>query len=142
MRDALDGSPRRWRVALIAHDAKKATLVTFALRHRGQFSSWELLATASTGEALREALGIRLRTVLPGPHGGDVQLGAEMAAGEIDALIFLRDPLSAQSHEPDVAVLLRVADIHNVAVATNLATAECLVRALAPERHALAPRRV
>ena len=125
--------PRRWRVALVAHDAKKTALVAFVQRHRTGFKDWELVATASTGEALREATALRIRTVLPGPRGGDVQLGAEIAAGEIDALIFLRDPLTAQPHEPDIAALLRVADVHNVALATNLASAECLVRALTPE---------
>ena len=74
-----------------------------------------------------------MRSVLAGARGGDIQVGAEMAAGEIDALIFLRDPLTAQPHEPDVSALLRVADVHNVALATNLASAECLVRALSPE---------
>jgi methylglyoxal synthase len=128
-----DWRPRRWRVALVAHDAKKTALVAFVERHRGEFKDWELVATASTGEALREATGLRIRTVLPGPRGGDVQIGAEIAAGEIDALIFLRDPLTAQPHEPDIAALLRVADVHNCALATNLASAECLVRALTPE---------
>jgi methylglyoxal synthase len=128
-----DWRPRRWRVALVAHDAKKSALVAFAQRHRTHFKDWELLATASTGEALRDATGLRIRTVLAGPHGGDVQIGAEIAAGEVDALIFLRDPLTAQPHEPDIAALLRVADVHNVAAATNLASAECLVRALSPE---------
>jgi methylglyoxal synthase len=128
-----DGRPRRWRVALIAHDVKKAAMVAFVQRHRAQFKDWELLATATTGEALRDATGLRMRTVLSGPCGGDIQIGAEIAAGEIDALIFLRDPLTAQPHEPDVTAVLRVADVHNVALATNLASAECLVRALSPE---------
>jgi methylglyoxal synthase len=133
MLNADDWRSRRWRVALVAHDAKKTALVAFVQRHRTQFKDWELLATASTGEALRDATGLRLRTVLPGPSGGDIQIGAEIAAGEIDALIFLRDPLTAQPHEPDIAALLRVADIHNVPLATNLASAECLMRALSPE---------
>jgi methylglyoxal synthase len=136
MLTADDWRPRRWRVALVAHDAKKGALLAFVQRHRAEFKNWELLATASTGEALRDATGLRIRTVLPGPHGGDVQIGAEIAAGEIDALIFLRDPLTVQPHEPDITALLRVADVHNVALATNLASAECLVRALAPERAA------
>jgi methylglyoxal synthase len=133
MLTADDGRPRRWRVALVAHDAKKPALVAFVQRHRAQFKDWELLATASTGEVVRDATGLRVRTVLPGPSGGDIQIAAELAAGEIDALIFLRDPLTAQLHEPDIAAALRVADVHNVAVATNLASAECLVRALSPE---------
>jgi methylglyoxal synthase len=133
MLNADDWRPRRWRVALMAHDAKKTALVAFVQRHRAHFRDWELLATAATGEALRDTTGLRVRTVLPGPQGGDVQIGAEIAAGEIDAMIFLRDPLTAQPHEPDIAALLRVADVHNVALATNLASAECLVRALSPE---------
>ena len=133
MLTADDERPRRWRVALIAHDVKKPALVAFVQRHRAQFKDWELLATAETGEALRDATGLRMRTVLSGPCGGDIQIGAELAAGEIDALIFLRDPLTAKPHEPDVTAVLRVADVHNVALATNLASAECLVRALSPE---------
>jgi methylglyoxal synthase len=129
-----DTKPRRWRVALAAHDNQALLLVAFVQRHRRSFKDWELLATASTGEALRAATGLRIRTVLDAARGGDVQIGAEMAAGEVDALVFLRDPLRAGPHEPDVAPLLRIADIHNVAVATNLASAECLVRALSPDR--------
>ncbi len=136
-----DWRPRRWRVALVAHDAKKAALSAFVLRHRERFGSWELLATRATGDLLREGIGLRVRVVLPGPQGGDLQIGAEIAAGEIDALIFLRDPLTAQPHEPDMTALLRVADVHNVPVATNLASAECLARALAPEGASVAPRR-
>jgi methylglyoxal synthase len=140
MLDAEDWRARRWRVALVAHDAKRTALAAFVHRYQTQFRNWELLATASTGEALREARGLRLRTLLPVGQGGEVRMAAEIAAGEIDALIFLRDPLAAaQATEPDVAALLRVADLHNVALATNLATAECLVRALSPER-ALANR--
>jgi methylglyoxal synthase len=133
MLNADDWRPRRWRVALVAHDAKKTAMVAFVQRHRAEFKDWDLLATASTGEALREATGLKVRTVLPGPHGGDLQIGAEIAAGEIDAVIFLRDPLTAHPHEPDVTTVLRVADLHNVALATNLASAECLVQALTPD---------
>ena len=133
MLTADDWRPRRWRVALMAPDSKKTALVAFVQRHRVPVKDWELLATGSTGAVLRDATGLRMRTVLPGPRGGDVQIGAEMAAGEIDAMIFLRDRLTAQPHEPDIAALLRIADVHNVALATNLASAECLVRALNPE---------
>jgi methylglyoxal synthase len=133
MLNAEDWRARRWRVALVAHDAKKTALVAFVQRHRTEVKDWELVATGTTGELLRDATGLRIRTVLPGPRGGDVQIGAEIAAGEIDALIFLRDPLTAQPHEPDISALLRVADVHNVALATNLSSAECLVRALTPE---------
>lgn len=133
MLTADDWRPRRWRVALVAHDAKKAALAAFVQRHRPSFKDWDLLATASAGEALRDTTGLRLRTLQPSPQGGDLQIGAEIASGEVDALIFLRDPLTAKPHEPDISALLWVADVHNVAVATNLASAECLVLALSPE---------
>jgi methylglyoxal synthase len=126
-----EGHLRRWRVALAAHDTREDALVAFVRRHRGAVRDWDVIATASTAERLRDAIGLRLRTTLPGPRGGYLQLAAGVAAGEIDALIFLRDPL-ARSHEPDVAGLLRLADMHNVAVATNLSSAECIVRALVP----------
>ena len=133
MLDEHEWGGRRWRVALIAHDAKKPDLLAFVRRHRKQFADWSLVATEATGAMLRQELGLKVRDILPGPRGGDLQIGAEIASGEIDALIFLRDPLTAQPHEPDITALLRVADVHNIAVATNLASAGCLVRALAPE---------
>src|SRR4026207_1662083 len=85
---------RRPAAAGPAPGAKAPALAPFVRRHRACFKDWELLATASTGEALRDATGLRVRTVLDGPRGGDLQIGAEMASGEIDALIFLRDPLT------------------------------------------------
>jgi methylglyoxal synthase len=124
---------RRWRVALIAHDAKKRDLLAFVVRHRRQFAGCSLVATEATAALLRQELGLKVREVLPGPRGGDLEIGAEIASGEIDALIFLRDPLTAQPHEPDITALLRVADVHNIATATNLATAGCLVMALVAE---------
>jgi methylglyoxal synthase len=122
---------RRWRVALIAHDAKNGDLVAFAQRHRQELGNWSLVATKATGDVLLRRAGLESRRVLAGPLGGDVQIAAEIAIGEIDALIFLRDPLTAGPHEPDITALLRVADVHNVPLATNLAGAECLVKALA-----------
>lgn len=133
MADEHEWGWRRWRVALIAHDAKKADLVAFIRRHQKQVTDWSLTATQATAAMLRQELELKVREVLPGPRGGDLEIGAEIASGEIDALIFLRDPLTAQPHEPDIAALLRVADVHNIPVATNLASAGCLVRALAPE---------
>jgi methylglyoxal synthase len=125
-----DWRPRRWRVALVAHDAKKTALVAFLQRYRSRFKDWELLATASTGEALRDATGLRVRTVLAGSRGGDIQIGAEIAAGEVDAMIFLRDPLTAQPHEPDIAALLRVCEVHNVPFVTNIAGAQTLISSI------------
>jgi len=127
-----DWRPRRWRVALIAHDSMKVALASFVSRHRAELADWDLLATTGTGAIIRDA-GLKVRTVLPGARGGDAQIGAEIATGEVDVLIFLRDPRSPLPHEPDHGPLARLADLHNVALATNLASAECLVRALAPE---------
>jgi methylglyoxal synthase len=133
MLDTDEWRARRWRVALVAHDAKKGALLAFVARHRAEFKDWELLATASMAETLRDVTGLRIQTVPPNPRGDDVQIGAEIATGEIDALIFLRDPVTIRPHERDGAALLRLADLHNVAIATNLASAACLVRALMPE---------
>ena len=133
MLDHDDTGLRRWRVALTAHETKKDALAAFVRRHVAAIRDWELVATAGTGERLQAIPGLRVRTTLPGRRGGHLQLAAGVAAGEIDAMIFLRDPLAVTGPEPDVAGLLRLADVHNVALATNLASAECLVRALAPE---------
>jgi methylglyoxal synthase len=133
MLDTEEWRARRWRVAVVAHEAKKDALLAFVARHRAEFKDWELLATASTGAALRAAARLRVRTVVSGSQGDYAEIGAEIAAGEIDAVIFLRDPVTARPHEREGASLLRVADLHNIALATNLASAECLVRALTPE---------
>jgi methylglyoxal synthase len=133
MLDTEEWRARRWRVALVAHETKKDALLAFVARHRAEFKDWELLVTASTAEVLRDVSGLRVQTVPPNPRGADVQIGVEIATGEIDALIFLRDPVTIQPHERDDAALLRLADLHNVALATNLASAACLVRALTPE---------
>jgi len=133
MLDTDEWRGRRWRVALMAHETKKRVLLEFVARHRAELKDWALLAPTSTSEALREATGLRIRTVPSGPRGGDVQIGSEIAVGEIDALIFLRDPVTTQPLERDSTALLRLADLHNIALATNLASAECLVRALMPE---------
>jgi methylglyoxal synthase len=91
------------------------------------------VAPACLAGAVRNATGLRVRAVLPAAQGGTLQIGAEVAAGELDALVFLRDPLAAPPHQSEGVALLRIADLHNVAVATNLAGAECLVRALCAE---------
>lgn len=119
-------------IALIAHDGKKAEIVSFAQRHAQTLARHRLIATASTGRLIAEHTGLAVETVLSGPYGGDLQIGARVAAGAVDAVIFLRDPLSAQPHEPDIAALLRVCEVHNVPFVTNVAGAEILVRGLAP----------
>jgi methylglyoxal synthase len=117
-------------LALIAHDAKKAEIARLAEDHADKLSTLDLIATRSTGEIIRERTGLPVTCMLSGPMGGDQQIGAMVASGIIKAVIFLRDPLTAQPHEPDIAALLRVCDVHNVPLATNLATAEAVLHLL------------
>jgi methylglyoxal synthase len=114
-------------IALIAHDAKKLDLVTFVKDHREVFARHELVATGTTGRILHEKTGLEVRRVNSGPLGGDLQIGAMIAEERIDAVIFFRDPLTAQPREPDVSALMRACDVHVVPLATNLATAEAIL---------------
>jgi methylglyoxal synthase len=118
------------RLALIAHDKKKAEMVTFVHDHKDLLARCELVATGTTGKLVAEATGLPVERMLSGPYGGDQQIGALVARGMIDAVIFLRDPLTAQPHEPDITALLRVCDVHNVPLATNRATAELILFAV------------
>ncbi len=114
-------------IALIAHDAKKSALVEFVRGHLDFFKQQQLVATGSTGALLAEQLGLEIERVAHGPHGGDLIIGGRVAQGQVQAIIFFRDPLTAQPHEPDVSALVRVCDVHNVPLATNPATAEAVV---------------
>ncbi|SFV01040.1 methylglyoxal synthase [Alicyclobacillus macrosporangiidus] len=127
-------------IALIAHDRMKDSLVNFVIAYRHIFAQATLYATGTTGQRIAEATGLTVHRVLSGPLGGDQQIGARIAEDVIDMVVFLRDPLTAQPHEPDITALLRLCDVHNVPVATNLATAEALLRGL--ERGDLDWRRV
>jgi methylglyoxal synthase len=117
-------------VALIAHDKQKSTMLEFVRRHRAVLVGYPLVATATTGKLLATELGLTVECMLSGPLGGDQQIGARIAEERIAAVFFLRDPLTAQPHEPDVTALLRVCDVHNVPLATNLGSAESLIRSL------------
>lgn len=117
----------RKKLALIAHDQKKDDLLAFVQRHLAMLRSFELIATGTTGKMIQEATGLPVERMLSGPMGGDQQIGARVAGGEVQGVIFLRDPLTAQPHEPDISALMRVCDVHNVPLATNLATAELLL---------------
>lgn len=105
-------------------------MVKLARTHAEQLRSHRLLATRTTGGLLAEAVGLNIECMLSGPEGGDLQIGARIAEGKIAAVIFLRDVRTAQPHEPDITALLRVCDVHNVPVATNLATAAMVLAAL------------
>ena len=117
-------------IALIAHDKKKELMVQFCIAYCGILCNHNLFATGTTGNLISEATGLEINKFLSGRQGGDQQITARIAYNEIDILIFLRDPLTAQSHEPDEMSMLRLCDMHNIPVATNIATAEVLVRAL------------
>ena len=121
-------------IALIAHDKKKLDLAMFVRQHRDFFMNTPTVATQSTGQTLRDKVGLDTELVAHGPDGGDLMIGARIAMGEIKAVIFFRDPLTAQPHEPDVSALLRICDVHNVPLATNLGTAEAIVDGLVAEQ--------
>ncbi len=115
------------RVALVAHDKKKIDMVIFVKEHLDVLLKCELYATNTTGTILEDKLKIKVSKMLSGPMGGDLQIGSMIASSKIDYVIFLRDPLTAQPHEPDVSALLRVCDVHNVPLATNLASATAII---------------
>jgi len=114
-------------IALVAHDKKKTGLVEFVRRHLGFFSKQTLVATGNTGKLLSESLGLDVEPVIHGPEGGDLIIGGRVAQGQIKAVIFFRDPLTAQPHEPDISALMRVCDVHSIPLATNPATAEAVI---------------
>lgn len=118
------------RIALIAHDKKKDDMVDFIKRYKEVFEGHQLFGTGTTGRLITEIVGLEVNRFLSGPLGGDQQIGAKVAQGEMDFVIFLRDPLTSQPHEPDVSALLRICDVHCVPLATNLASAEVFVKAL------------
>lgn len=117
-------------IALIAHDEKKDDMIEFVKRYRSVLEKHNLFATGTTGKLITEHTGLQVHRFLSGPIGGDQQIGAKIVTGEISYVIFLRDPLTAQPHEPDVSALIRVCDVHHVPVATNLGTAEVLIKGI------------
>jgi methylglyoxal synthase len=117
------------RIAMIAHDGKKADMVSFLLNHRELFRHTQLIATATTGTFLEKA-GFTVTKVLSGPRGGDAQIAAMVADKGIDFVFFFRDPLGKHPHEPDVQMLMRICDVHNIPLATNPAAAEFLLKGM------------
>lgn len=121
--------PRK-QIALIAHDAQKDDLLKFVREHVDFFEQHALVATGNTGKLLAEVLGLEVECVTHGPHGGDLIIGGRAAEGRIAAVFFLRDPLTSQPHDPDVSALMRVCDVHQVPLATNIGTAAAIVESL------------
>jgi methylglyoxal synthase len=114
----------RKRIALIAHDNRKGDLLAWARFNRGTLAKHDLLATGTTGALISEELGLPVHRFLSGPLGGDQQVGAAIAEGKIDAVMFFWDPLEPHPHDVDVKALLRVAVVHNITIACNRATAD------------------
>ncbi len=121
---------KKYTIAMVAHDAKKEAMVELVKNNKEKLSQFNLVATKTTGQNIMEKTGIPVTLLQSGPMGGDQQVGALVAEGKLEAVIFLRDPLFAQPHEPDISALLRVCDVHNTALATNLATAESVLNLL------------
>jgi methylglyoxal synthase len=125
-----DERSERGVLALVAHDEKKDDLLRLAARYRSTLANLRLLATGHTGGQIADALDLEVERVHSGPEGGDLEIGSRIVSGEVDAVVFLRDPLTSHPHEPDIQALLKVCDIHGVPLATNLASAEILLRSL------------
>lgn len=117
-------------IALIAHNTKKELMVQFCIAYCGVLSKHNLCATGITGKMVAEATGLNVQRYLSGSQGGDQQIAARISCNEIDLLLFFRDPISVKPHEPNDMNLLRLCDVHNIPVATNIATAEALIHAL------------
>jgi methylglyoxal synthase len=115
------------KIALIAHDEKKDDLIAFVRGCLPFFQKQQLVATGNTGKRLRSELQLEVECVTHGPHGGDLIIGGRVAEGIVEAVLFFRDPLTAQPHEPDVSALMRVCDVHQVPLATNPSTAAAVV---------------
>lgn len=115
------------RLALIAHDHMKKGLIDWCVSHRSYLAQHELCGTGHTARLVEEATGLKVKAYLSGPLGGDQQIGASLAEGKLDLVIFFSDPLTAQPHDPDVKALLRIAQVYDVPIALTRATADYLV---------------
>jgi len=122
------------RIALIAHDKKKDEMIDLAHEFADYLRQCLLTATGTTGKRLADEVGLTIDRKHSGPYGGDLQIGADLVEGKIDCIIFLRDPMTPQPHEPDINALVRACDVHNVACATNISTARLVLSQLQSPR--------
>lgn len=118
------------KIALIAHDKKKSEITDLAIKYKDVLANHELFATGTTGTLIMGETGLTIHRMKSGPLGGDQQIGAMLADGDLDLIIFLRDPLTAQPHEPDVSALLRLCDVQSIPLATNSTSAVIMLEAL------------
>jgi len=121
------------QLALIAHDNKKVDFVAWATFNRETLAQFDLVATRHTARLVRDKVGLEVDELLSGPEGGDAQIAARVATGAVDVVFFFVDPLWSQPHDPDIRALLRVCNVHNVPLATNLGTADLIITALSPQ---------
>ncbi|MBR6530930.1 MAG: methylglyoxal synthase [Clostridia bacterium] len=121
------------KIALIAHDKKKNEIIELSKKYKDVLAKYELYATGTTGTLIMGETGLSIERMKSGPKGGDQQIGAMLANGELDLIIFLRDPLTAQPHEPDVSALLRLGDVQRIPLATNVTSATIMLEALKNE---------
>lgn len=117
-------------IALIAHDNKKPEIIEWANKNKEILQNFNLCGTGTTSKKIQESTGLKVKGYLSGPLGGDQQIGALVATGEIDLVVFFCDPLQAQPHDPDVKALLRITNVYNVAIATNVATADLVIKSM------------
>ena len=117
-------------IALIAHDSKKELMVQFCIAYCGILSRHSIVSTGTTGKLVSEATGLDITRFLSGAQGGDQQIASRISYNEVDLLLFFRDPIAAKASEPNDHTMLRLCDVHNIPVATNIATAEALIHAL------------
>lgn len=123
------------RIALIAHDQKKDDMIELAAEYADLLRQCLLVATGTTGKLLHDRVGLTVECKRSGPVGGDLQIGAELVDGKIDCVIFLRDPMTPQPHEPDINALVRACDVHNIPCATNVESAKLLLSQIVPHHH-------
>ena len=126
-------------LALIAHDGKKSAMIEWVIRHKAFLHGKSLVATGTTGARIQAEVGLDVHRMLSGPLGGDLQIGALLCEDKLEAVIFLRDPLTPHPHEPDISALMKACDIHNVPLATNVASADLLVAGLQAEQNVARP---
>ncbi len=118
------------KIALIAHDKKKDSMIALAIKYQDTLAKHELYATGTTGTLVMGETGLKIKRMKSGPLGGDQQIGSMVAEGKLDLIVFLRDPLTSQPHEPDVSALLRLCDVQSIPLATNVKSAEIMLDAV------------